>query len=201
MRVPKQARSRQTLERMLAAARELLETKDFDEVAVADIAKRGRSSVGAFYARFEDKDGLLNYLDVFHAQEIVAAANEFGDETAPLEEVVRDMIGFAVRFHRQHAGLLRAMVRRGRIKKERRHAPRAQGMINQFSAFHTILLRHRKEITHANPDLALSLALSMVFNTIRERVLFPETASSRVPITNSILAEELSDSFLSYVCG
>ena len=59
---PRQARSQQTLDRLLDAAEELLVTGGFDEITVPEIVERAKSSVGAFYARFKDKDGLLHAL-------------------------------------------------------------------------------------------------------------------------------------------
>ena len=59
---PRQARSEETLERLLDAAEELLAERGFDEITVPEIASKAKSSVGAFYARFKDKDGLLHAL-------------------------------------------------------------------------------------------------------------------------------------------
>ena len=56
---PSQGRSRLTAERFLTAAFNLLETKTFDELAVADLAREAGRSVGAFYQRFGSKDDFL----------------------------------------------------------------------------------------------------------------------------------------------
>ena len=53
---PKQARSQRTLERILQAAEELVLEKGLASVSVPDIVARANSSVGGFYARFEDKN-------------------------------------------------------------------------------------------------------------------------------------------------
>ena len=73
---PLQARSRETHRRILEAVGELLKTKTFAELTVAEIAVRSRSSVGAFYARFSDKDALLGQLDELCAGEVAAAREE-----------------------------------------------------------------------------------------------------------------------------
>ena len=59
MRPAKQGRSRQTLERILRATRELLQEKEFEEITVAEIVQQAQSSCGAFYARFPSKEALL----------------------------------------------------------------------------------------------------------------------------------------------
>ena len=56
---PSQDRSRLTAERFLDAAFKLLESKTFDELSVADLAREAGRSVGAFYQRFGSKEDFL----------------------------------------------------------------------------------------------------------------------------------------------
>ncbi len=60
---PKQARSERTLQRLLDAAEVLIEEKGHAAVSIPEIARRARSSVGGFYARFRDKNELLRALE------------------------------------------------------------------------------------------------------------------------------------------
>jgi AcrR family transcriptional regulator len=62
-RAPRQARSRATFDRLLAAAAELLAERRFEEATVAELVRRAGSSVGAFYARFGSKEALFHELD------------------------------------------------------------------------------------------------------------------------------------------
>src|SRR5829696_642673 len=59
---PLQDRSRRTLEKIGRATEELLATRAFEDISVADICRRARCAVGSFYARFQSKDDLLPYL-------------------------------------------------------------------------------------------------------------------------------------------
>jgi AcrR family transcriptional regulator len=72
---PSQDRSRRTAERFLDAAFKLLETRTFEELSVADIAREASRSVGAFYQRFGSKDDFLAVLLIayFEAREIDTA--------------------------------------------------------------------------------------------------------------------------------
>jgi len=54
-----QGRSRITAERFVEAALDLLQARTFDELSVADLARRAGRSVGAFYQRFGSKDDFL----------------------------------------------------------------------------------------------------------------------------------------------
>ena len=59
----KQDRSRQTAERIVAAALDLLGDRSFDQMKVTEIAARAGISVGGFYARFSSKDAVIDYLN------------------------------------------------------------------------------------------------------------------------------------------
>src|SRR3954465_1577917 len=62
-RPPQQLRSRETLDRILDAAEQVLEQKTFNEATLAEIMERAGVTVGAFYRRFPDKDALLHHLE------------------------------------------------------------------------------------------------------------------------------------------
>ncbi|HEY1598537.1 MAG TPA: helix-turn-helix domain-containing protein, partial [Pirellulales bacterium] len=62
VRPPRQTRSQETLERLLDAAEEVFAEKGFESATVAEVVRRAKSSVGAMYARFTDKNALLSCL-------------------------------------------------------------------------------------------------------------------------------------------
>ena len=68
---PQQARSQQKLDRILAAAREVVSEQGFELATINEITARAGVAVGTFYTRFENKDALLHAL---HAQQTEAAA-------------------------------------------------------------------------------------------------------------------------------
>ena len=109
---PSQDRSRKTAERFLEAAFRLLESKTFDELSVADLARAAERSVGAFYQRFGSKDDFLVVLMVayFETREatfarILAEATDEG----LVERVLSDNFASIMR-HRNlwHAALRRS---------------------------------------------------------------------------------------------
>ena len=59
---PQQERSRETLQRILAAAEQLFTDAGFHGATVPEICRLAQSSSGAFYKRFRDKDELLAVL-------------------------------------------------------------------------------------------------------------------------------------------
>jgi AcrR family transcriptional regulator len=64
LRVPQQARSRRTRERVLAAAVVCFEERGFDATTTAQIAARARLGVGTLYGYFRDKREIL--LELLH---------------------------------------------------------------------------------------------------------------------------------------
>ncbi len=58
-RVPQQARSRRTRERILEAAVACFEQQGYDKTTTAEIARRARVAVGTLYGYFEDKRSIL----------------------------------------------------------------------------------------------------------------------------------------------
>ena len=60
---PKQARSRETQGRIVAAALELVAERGREGPSVPEIAERAGVSIGAFYGRFPTKEALFGHVD------------------------------------------------------------------------------------------------------------------------------------------
>jgi AcrR family transcriptional regulator len=199
---PKQRRSRRTLQKFLDATRELLEKKSFDDISVAEIARKSGASVGAFYARFDDKEGLLEYLGSLFETDIDRDIRRVLDsrdwEAAPLEDVLGAFLTVLVRSHRRHRGTLRALVLRslGGLGGDMPGALAPAGpLVDQ-------ILKSRGRMNHPSPDVAVHLGLAMAASAVRERVLYPETATQSRPmtaITDAVFVEELSRVFLAFL--
>jgi AcrR family transcriptional regulator len=203
---PKQRRSRQTLQRFLDATRDLLDKKSFDDISVAEITRASGASVGAFYARFDDKEGLLEYLgDLFvsdverDVRQVVGSKNW---DDAPLESVVGALLTVLVRTHRRHRGTLRALVLRSLGSAGSPQPRDISGALAPATPLVDQILKRRSRMNHANPDVAVQLGLAVAASAVRERVLYPElVAESRpsLPVTDAVFVEELSRVFLAFL--
>jgi AcrR family transcriptional regulator len=115
MRTPRQARSQATLTRLLDALEDLLESCAFDALTVASICRAARSSVGAFYTRFPDKQSLLHLLHARMCDEASATARAALAverwEGVSLPDAVATMTRFIVDEHRTRRGVRRELVR------------------------------------------------------------------------------------------
>lgn len=203
VRKPLQARSKATLERIVDATIELLETRTFDEITISEIVARARSSVGSFYARFPDKSALLDYLDERYARQVIdmAAALKADPKSPPssLRAEVRRLVAFLVAFHGLEPGLLRTLIVEARRQGEGSFRERTRRMNATVPVLVERLLAWRDEIGHPDPARAIYLGFLLVFSAIRETTLFPEGLADLVDFDGEELTEELTNAFLAYL--
>ncbi|UCH85592.1 MAG: TetR/AcrR family transcriptional regulator [Candidatus Latescibacterota bacterium] len=192
--------------RIIGAVRELLAGRNFDEISINDIVKQARTSVGAFYARFTDKESLLEYLggmvveEVALAETILASQREWREK--PLEKIVEEEVGRLVSVHRNHRGVLRAVVLRSMRPGPSVGLANALAAAGPLAAVVEAVKERRGEINHSNPEIALALGFGMVVSSLRERILFPELIGSSavdVPITDAALVAELTRSLTDFL--
>jgi AcrR family transcriptional regulator len=202
VRPPRQLRSRETLDRILDAAEALVAEKGFEDTPVAEVVARADSSVGAFYARFHDKEGLLHALYERYYDEAVATADAALDPArwpgARVPELMQAVIRFLVSIFRERKGLMRAFVVRNHTH------PGFQGRVERLSHYViarlcALLLERREELGHPDPERAARFAMLLVFSALESTILFGEMRSSLLTLSDEDLATELTRSTLAYL--
>ncbi|HEY6219230.1 MAG TPA: TetR/AcrR family transcriptional regulator [Gemmatimonadaceae bacterium] len=176
-RPPQQVRSRETLDRILDAAEQVLEEKAFGEATLAEIMERAGVTVGAFYRRFPDKDALLHHLDERFFADMHRRAEQVLDparwEGAPVAGFLREFTSQAVEVYSTRRGLLRSLFLRARTDKVLQQS--ALKVNTHFiERLQTVLLPHRAEMDHPDPARAIELGFMMVVGALRELVVFGE---------------------------
>ncbi len=163
---PKQSRSRKTLERIVRASLEILEGEGPDGLTVQAIVDRADSSVGSFYARFDGKDDLLDYLGARVWQEASArweqalGSRDWG--TLDLSQLAEGSARLLLEAERSHARYLKAL---GHV---------TGGSHDAYDAFRAHLLEglerlfvaRREDIDHLDPALAVRVALRAVLGVV-----------------------------------
>lgn len=199
---PKQARSEQTLKRILDAAEALLAERRWSDVSIADVVRRARSSVGGFYGRFRDKDELLLALHERFVRQIEQRMDELGDparwEGASLEDVVRTCLSETVRVYRDRGPFMATFVAQAVHHRELAHAGLAfrQRVIERFVG---VMLLRRDEIAHPRPERATELGAQMAFGLMDQSLVFGAIAVGGERLDDAELADELSRNLLSYL--
>lgn len=198
---PKQARSRETLDRFVRAAVHLLEHHPWQSVTVAELAAAADASVGAFYARFHDKQALLDLLDERYADELVALLRQhMADASArelSFEDRSRRLVRKLVRFFRRYRGVLRTLVMEARAGHSERFAARTERMNEQLPALIESFMECLKPGYASRAELRQALAFT--FSALREQILFPESVPASDRPGDQALIRALLRNFLGYL--
>lgn len=203
-RSPRQARSQRTHDRIVRAAGELLESRPFDEISVADIARAAGTSVGGFYARFPSKDALLHGFDDAFADSLIQEAEHVLDparwEGVPVREIVAAYISMAVTGFRRHRSVLRQVALHSRISRDDAFRDRVRRVNRQLHDRFRALLHDRADaLDHTDPTRAIDLGLIAVSAAMRESILFDETRPDFATFDDDELVAELTDMYCAYL--
>ncbi len=199
---PKQARSEQTLYRLLDAAEELIQEKGLADVSIPEIVRRAGSSVGGFYARFKDKNELLRALEERFLQRLDEQVVELADpghwQRATTAEIVASCINELVSTYRAEHNMISAFLVRAaadvEIRKEgMRFRQRVESRISE------LLLTRRDEISHPQPEVAIDLAVQLAFGLMLQNVIFGDLRAGDRVLDDAMIETELTRNFLAYV--
>jgi AcrR family transcriptional regulator len=202
VRPPQQARSQQTLERILDAAEAMVSEKGFEDSTVSAIVQRANSSVGAFYARFEDKHALLHALSDRFVLQAMLTADEALDperwERSSIPAILHSVVRFLVSIYRARAGLMRAFVIRNHTDPG--FGERQDRLSNYVNDRVTeLLLARSQEIPSADPESVIRFGLMFVFSTLDSALLFGDLRSSQLNLSDDDFGAELTRAFLAYL--
>jgi AcrR family transcriptional regulator len=165
----RQKRGQLTYDALIQTCFTLLETKEFDEISIAELARKAGYSVGAFYARFQSKDELFDAMVAQHLQnrrkvrkQQFANAKDATLITDLLEETVRYYWG---RRHFWRAALIRSMRDPDFWTPIRKLSHEfADSLIERVGA-------RRGRALSAQEEANLRFAVQMTFGTINNTIL------------------------------
>lgn len=168
-RRPKQSRSRESFDRVIEAATELLRERGAQALTLAEVSRRSKVSIGSIYCRVKSKDDLIR---VVHArvlasmeQEFAAIINGIRRKRLPLHELVPLMVHELAQYLRRHTALLSAFIERGAqdpvIASVGRKA-HAQTALD----FRLLLLERQSEFVHPDPERAAASCFTIVYGAL-----------------------------------
>jgi len=203
---PRQARSRETLRRLLDAAEKVIAKHGLEGATLPRIARQARVSPANVYRRFRDKDALIaavfsrfSDMQAEHADQPI--------DTEPIRKMglrafVRQWIGALIASYRARAGLMRATIEYSRKNADRPFIKRQVELEGRsFDKMAEALLIFRDEIRHPEPELAVRWAMLMPGFALKELLLFDQAnlTGRLVPMDDERLQEELVRVFLGYL--
>jgi AcrR family transcriptional regulator len=203
----KQSRSRESLERLLNAATEVLNERGLEGATIPRIAARAGLSPGAVYRRFPDKDALLQTVVLTELEQMdentrTLLTPEFAEQGS-LKHFAKQLIQQSLQIHRQYSTLKRTLDQY--VLTHPNAAFRKQVFklnVRTIRRVADFLLLKRKEIKHPDPEVAVSFALIQLAFILRDVTLLDtisEDWSSILPKDDDQLLEELTRTFLSYL--
>lgn len=202
VRPPQQARSQKTYERLLDAAEAVITEQGVQALTVSAVVGRAKSSVGAFYARFSDKAGLLRTLHQRECEQAVATTDLALDasrwEGLDLSEALEQIIRFVVRLFVERRGLVMAF--RGVATDDSSFIERHAGLQTQIAErLHRFLSARTDEIEHPDLDLAADVAVRMLLGTLETEVAIRGSLPADRAHPTERIAAELTRAMLGYL--
>jgi AcrR family transcriptional regulator len=174
VRRPLQARSQQTLDRLLDAAEALLDEQGLDKITVAEVVRRAGSSVGAFYTRFADKEGLVRLvLERFTEQALATTDAVLAPERwqgVPVNDALETMLSFMLGVVRQRRTLIAALTVRS--AQDPSFIALGERLRERICECLLALVAVRGDrFTHEDPETGIHLAVGMVLSFMESRAI------------------------------
>lgn len=185
---PTQKRALATRESILDGLESLLQTREFETLSIAELAREAGVAVGSVYSHFQDKDGLLPALldrQLERTQDRLTQLRETGaidgiavegDERPDLRTAITMSIRGALAQINQSLGVRRALMTYRRLNPDL-EIPLARTLLDQaFQAQVRQLESYRDEIAHE--DLSEAAKMVNYFGNIvfLDRIVFVNSA-------------------------
>jgi AcrR family transcriptional regulator len=204
---PQQARSRESMRKLLKAAAEVLGQHGLEGATIPRIAQHAGLTPGAIYRRFPDKDALLEtvIIGILKRQDerLRVALTPAMARQIPLAVFAEQLINSMLLSYRANAGLLRALRQFAQGRDHTSFYKKVSRLeMRTFQYLVELFLVHRKEIKHPDPQMAVFFALMMLTSALIELILVDHDMKNWqavIPKDDLSLKRELLSSFLSYL--
>jgi AcrR family transcriptional regulator len=201
-RQPQQGRSRASLERMLAAARELMLERGSEEFTLQEVSQRGNVSIGSIYLRFESKDNLVRAViadaDTVHDAAEAAMFAKLNAECASLRQFVPLFVETFAEVLRMHAPLLRLSMERASFDPQVSSKGKARANKASATAI-AAMLSFADEFGGPDNQTKADAAFRIIFATLARQLSLGSTFESMDPIDWEQLKRELGRMILAYL--
>jgi AcrR family transcriptional regulator len=203
---PQQARSRESLQKLLRAATEVLGQHGVEGATIPRIAQHAGLTPGSVYRRFHDKEALLEAAILGMLDRQDQTSRSLTPEMAreiPLRVFADQIINNMMLGYRARAPLIRAM---RQFVHSRAHTPfwrkASRQEVQTYQHMVDLFMTHAGRINHPEPRIAISMALMMVASTVYELVVLPTDPArwkGLLPKDDQALKRELVRAFLNYL--
>jgi len=204
---PQQARSRESLRKLLKAAAEVLGQHGLEGATIPRIARHAGLTPGAIYRRFPDKDALLETMIIGiltrSDERLRMMLTPAMARQIPLAVFAEQLINNMLVSYRANAALLRAIRQFAQGRDHTSFYRKVNKLeMGTYQYLVELFLLHRKEIKHPDPQMAVSFALMMLVSALIELIFVDhdmQNWQAVIPRDDQSLKRELLRSFLTYL--
>jgi AcrR family transcriptional regulator len=204
---PQQARSRESLRKLLKAAAEVLGQHGLEGATIPRIARHAGLTPGAIYRRFPDKDALLETMIIGilkrNDERLRTLLTPDMARQIPLAVFAEQLINNMLVGYRANAALLRAIRQFAQGRDHTSFYRKVNKLeMSTYRYLVDLFLLHRKEIKHPSPQMAVSFALMMLISALIELIFVDhdmQNWQAVIPRDEQSLKRELLRSFLRYL--
>lgn len=177
-----QKRSADTSRRIAAALEELLKSKHFEQVTMAELAASAGITPGAIYRRFAAKEALLPHVFERYREELTlwlsrVTAERLTDGSASLEAALARLVAETLACFRANRHIFRTVHLYGRLHPE--IAPGGAAGVNDDFAPVGALIRRFAARPEAETAGAAQLIGHVLVSACVERALYPDQMPAR----------------------
>ena len=184
IRPPEQARSRETMDKILTAMEQLLAEKTFDQITIQEVALRSDTGISSIYARFRNKQTLVIGLHARLREQVIECLEEMTSPerwaNSSTDEIIASVVPQCVKFYRKHAPLMRAALRIDLPEMRERQATVLKFASTRFNALISPRYpEHEKEV-----KFAVKSSVKMLVSLMYTSLIFNDENSSNRFFTN-----------------
>lgn len=168
-RAPRQTRSQQSFDRILAAAAEIIDEAGLQGLTLSEVSRRSRVSIGSIYCRVDGKASLLRAVQ---ARTLAQMDREFAllltrvrRRELPLHDLIPAVVRELALYLRRHARMLSAFMQEGPHDEIIKAAGNKSWRQNALD-FKLILLERRDEFRHPDPEHAAEMCFNVVYGCL-----------------------------------
>jgi AcrR family transcriptional regulator len=170
---PKQDRSRESFERVLDTAVEILKESGYEGFTLQGVSKRSKTSIGSIYCRIKGKDELFQAVQEHALAKIDAEIRAILDPGKWTNVHPHKLIRFLVRelaeHLRRHTPILRAFISRETADPVvRKRGKRSHALV--ADRFQALLMEHAEGFSHPDPEHAISFCFNLTFAAIAKHL-------------------------------
>lgn len=192
--LPKQQRSRDTVETVLNAAAQLLVEDGYDKASTNRVAREARVNIGTLYRYFPNKETLFATLFERHVEQVAAAVNsksrDLTDKSLPaaVRGLIEGMLEGVMVEPELHQALIEQVPPDARPKQGPALEERIQQIVRDY------IDRHKAKLRTRDPDLAAFV----VVHTVRA-LTHAATLEHPEYLRDGLLVDEIVDLVVGYL--